>query len=613
VVFGAAMLAVLTACALVAARLFEPPPRSVLSLILQHASAVAVFLLLAGVARHGLARLLLFAALVSYALAVQAHTLSLALVSVPADAVVHLLVNGGDPAAVLQQAHVSARDGLVLFALVAAEIVVLGVLYRRRLRVGGPSYRLRLAATLAAALVAVSVGEQALARNSDEYLMRHAVLPGYYRLFAGELESFTFVAEPVAEALLDPVVDRVEGALNPKNVVFILLESFRYDTVGPELTPNLHELQEHSLFFTNAYSAATSTARVWNVLLLNRPAHMFLRDLEAFETGGGSSRHGAFPARILKRAGYEVVVSIGCQFDWHRFQERFMGEQGLVDRFYSSYPGHNRTRHLADDRATDEIVKWLAEPGSGKPFFLLTHLDSTHFNYFFHEEKAVVRPYSDAVSPRKILARSPESRELLFNRYKNAAAHVDFNIGRIVAALRASGRFDDTAIVIIADHGEGFDLGAVGHMQVNEVTKHVPLLMRLPGVAAARVGRLVTGGDVFPTLFDYLRIKGLDSSVLVGRSARSGPPRNSVLTLQAAMGQANLTFPLFTIVFELNSVQDRRLTFSPTTILGRDEKPISGWRELLATVPWRSEVLQNLTEGSPAEGSLFHSRGVSPR
>ena len=595
--FGGAVLAGLLACGLVAARLFDPPARSLLSLALQHAGVVAVFFVLAGVCRGAFAHLLLFAAATSYAIAIQAHTLSMAVISLPADALLGLLGNRNDALAVLQQAHVSGSEALALCALFAVEVAVLAAIYRRGLR-GAPRTRpLRWTSAATAALAAAFVAEQGLARDSDEYLGRQARLPGYYRLFSGDLESLTFIAEGAPDEPLDGAVDRVTGALNPRNVVLIMLESFRYDVLGPALTPHLQAAAGESLFFTNAYAASTTTSRVWNALLFNRPPYTFLRDREAFEAGAGAARRGAFPVRVLKRAGYQVMVSMGCNFDWHRYRQRFVGEQGLVDRFFSSYPGHNNARHIADDRATDEIVRWLGEPGLKKPFFLLTHLDSTHFYYFFHEAKAVARPYAEAVTTRRLLARSPGSRDLLFNRYKNAVAHADFNVGRILEAVDGAGLSGDTAVVIIADHGQAFDPGLVGHMQVSEATKHVPLLMRLPGVAPARVERLVTNADVFPTLFDYLGIQGLDRSVLLGRSSRSDPPRRSVLTLDAGMRQAHLTFPEFTVVFDLVSVEERALSFSPISILGRDGAPVSGWRKLLPTIPWQSELRQDLDQG----------------
>jgi glucan phosphoethanolaminetransferase (alkaline phosphatase superfamily) len=598
--FGAVVFVALAACVIVTARLFDSPARSLVSLLCQHAGIVAAFVVLAAFARSAVLRVALFATLVAYVLAIEAHTLSMALFSVPADAVIYILANGNDPAGVLEQAHVAPRDMLTLASLVAAEIALLAFAYRRLPRLVCSDVTLRAATPVPLALAAIFVGEQALARKSDEYLMRHSVLPGYYRIFGAGLGKYTFpMPLPSPEARVDSVVEQVRGARNPKNIIFIVLESVRYDVIDPQLTPNLWALAKDSLFFTNAYSEATYTARVWNVLLLNRPAYMFFRDLEAFESGADASRSGAFPARVLKQAGYQILISMGCEFEWLGFQGRFMGDKGLVDRFFSSFPGNNKARHVSDDRATDEIVKWLGNSSMKEPFFILTQLDATHYRYFFHEEKALIRPYADALSPRQVTSQA--SLDLLFNRYKNSVYAVDSNIGRIVDAVRASGRYDDTAIVVISDHGEGFELGAVAHMQVNEVTKHVPLVMRLPGVTPARVNRLVTDGDIFPTLFEYLQVEGLDADVLLGHSARSSYERGSVLTLQGAMRQANLTFPLFTIVFDIGWIEDKVLTFSPTTILGRDGKPIPGWRDLIATVPWRSELKQNLRWAQAAE------------
>jgi hypothetical protein len=129
--FGALVFLALTECVIVTARLFDPPVRSLVSLVLQHAGAVAVFVLLAGFVRSTAVRFALFAALIAYVLEIEAHTLSMALFSVPADAVLYILANGNDPAGVLEQAHVSPRDLMSLLALIAGEVTVLGVAYRR--------------------------------------------------------------------------------------------------------------------------------------------------------------------------------------------------------------------------------------------------------------------------------------------------------------------------------------------------------------------------------------------------------------------------------------------------------------------------------------------------
>jgi glucan phosphoethanolaminetransferase (alkaline phosphatase superfamily) len=600
--FGVAALALLLVCVVAAQRLFEPPARALFSLALQHATAMAALLAVFLAARRTRARALVFVAVVAYLLVIQADTLSMAVISLPADTVLRLLTSRTDAAAVLQQAHVSGTDVALPLSVVALETAALALLYRRRRPVADGGRWRRRAALAAAALAAAFVGEQALSRHDDEYLQRTAVLPGYYRVFASDLGAVTFACERPPESRFDAAVDGVSGARNPRNLILILLESFRYDVLTPALAPNLEALTRESLSFTEAYAASTGTSRVWNVLLLNRPAHLFLRDREA-EAADGGARRGAFPARVLKKAGYQVMVSLGCNFDWQGYRERFMGTEGLVDRYFSSYPGHNRARHVADDRATEEILRWLGEPGLKKPFFLLTHLDSTHFYYFFHEEKAIVRPYAAALTTRRLLDRSPESRDLLYNRYQNAVAQADFNVGRILDAVAKAGLADDTAIVVVADHGQSFELGRFGHLQVSQATKHVPLLMRLPGVARGHVSRLVTDADVFPTLFDYLGIEGLDPRALLGRSARSGPERRSVLTLEAAMRQAHLTFPDLSVVLDLDAADDRMLTFAPISVIGRDGRPLPHWRDRLRTVPWREELRRGLGEGLPDEST----------
>jgi membrane-anchored protein YejM (alkaline phosphatase superfamily) len=605
--FAAVLAALLAALALAGALPNRAEGRSVASLLLQHAAVMAVLLALFVLAHLPVLRGVLMVAAAAYLLAVEADTASMAVFGVPADAVARLVSYGDDPSSVLAQAHVSAADLVALGGVVLGQLVLLAWLYRRLPR--RPLARPSVPNAVALLLVAAFVGEQMLARGSDAYLHREAMHLAYLHLFAGSPDSFTFaMPRPASESRLDQAVARVTGAHNPKNVVFILLESVRYDAIDGEYAPNLTALAEDSLRFTNAYAESTYTARVWNVLLLNRPSYMVFRDAEMLESGQAGPEPGAFPARVLHQAGYQIFVSMSTKFDWFGFQRRFLGNQGLVDRFFSAYPGNNRERNVADDRATDRLVSWIEEPALDKPFFALIQLDSTHYRYFF-DDVAVVKPYAVFVGPWSIT--SQENLDLLYNRYKNAVHHVDYNIGRIVDALRSSGHYDDTAIVVISDHGESFALGSATHVQVNTVTKHVPWLLHLPGVPPARVDKLTSHRDVFPTLFEYLGIEGLDHRVLLGHSVWSAT-RRSVLTLQGAMRQAMLTFRLCAIVFDLGWSGEESLTFSPVGVVGVDGKAVAHWRDLLSSLPWKSELETNLRWARAAE-AVEHRPGTLDR
>ncbi len=97
--------------------------------------------------------------------------------------------------------------------------------------------------------------------------------------------------------------------------------------------------------------------------------------------------------------------------------------------------------------------------------------------------------------------------------YAGLAQEVDHHLGRIVAALRASGRWDDTAVVFTADHGEQlFDHWTLGKTGYHDQSAHIPLILRDPrpasdGGRGRSVAAFTESVDLLPTL---LALAGLD-------------------------------------------------------------------------------------------------------
>ncbi len=91
--------------------------------------------------------------------------------------------------------------------------------------------------------------------------------------------------------------------------------------------------------------------------------------------------------------------------------------------------------------------------------------------------------------------------------YDTAIRYVDDRVGRIVATLKEAGVYEDTAIIVSADHGESFgELGLYAeHGTADLSTCRVPLIVKWPGMK----GGLVNDGfhynlDLAPTLMDLL-------------------------------------------------------------------------------------------------------------
>lgn len=105
--------------------------------------------------------------------------------------------------------------------------------------------------------------------------------------------------------------------------------------------------------------------------------------------------------------------------------------------------------------------------------------------------------------------------------YAAGVSYADDHVGRIVAGLRRSGRYDDALIIVVADHGEHLGEHDIWftHTLPYQETLHVPLLVKLPRNHAA--GRVidtpVSTLDLLPTVLDWL---GLPAPRGDGRSLR---------------------------------------------------------------------------------------------
>lgn len=92
--------------------------------------------------------------------------------------------------------------------------------------------------------------------------------------------------------------------------------------------------------------------------------------------------------------------------------------------------------------------------------------------------------------------------------YLGLATEVDHHVGRVIRFLKESGQYDNTMVVLTADHGEMLgDRHAWGKMSVYDAAYHTPLIIRMPGnegQAGRRVAEITESIDVTPTILDWV-------------------------------------------------------------------------------------------------------------
>lgn len=125
---------------------------------------------------------------------------------------------------------------------------------------------------------------------------------------------------------------------------------------------------------------------------------------------------------------------------------------------------------------------------------------------------------SDKVVGFPGLGPSPEVTAILRSIYLGLASEVDHHIGRVISWLKESGQYDNTILIVTADHGEllgDFDLW--GKSSFHDSAYHIPLVVRAPGGAKGiEYQEMTESVDVAPTILELMG--GSAPSSMDGRS-----------------------------------------------------------------------------------------------
>jgi choline-sulfatase len=152
--------------------------------------------------------------------------------------------------------------------------------------------------------------------------------------------------------------------------------------------------------------------------------------------------------------------------------------------------------------ANDPLPEWLTD-----------EVIAMHNEHVGPHGAKEVEFFSDEEDPRypRFPGRIPDRTNLrrMIDGYDGAIRYVDDHVRGLIDALERAGVFDETAIIITADHGENMgELGIYGdHMTADHWTSNVPLIVRWPGVARQGASESpVYGLDIAPTLADLARV-----------------------------------------------------------------------------------------------------------
>jgi hypothetical protein len=269
--------------------------------------------------------------------------------------------------------------------------------------------------------------------------------------------------------------------LHESSVLFITLDSCRYDTFEGAHVPNmrnvgpLHKAMAPSYFTFGSHAAMfvgfTPGIASAKEKFLN-PKYGKIFRLEAAGSPGQRPGHfmlsGPNIVSGFARLGYVTIGAAGVPW----FDPQLETSQVLVKSFeHFFYPGN--THSLAKQLAW--VMKSL-ETAEGRPVFLFLNIGETHVPYFF--EGAPWSRSDNPCVPFQTVDRAADCR----SRQTACVEYADRTLAELLML------FSRASTVICGDHGDcwGED-GIWEHGVSHEMTLTVPLIVRVSGQAIGRV------------------------------------------------------------------------------------------------------------------------------
>ncbi|WP_163936158.1 DUF3413 domain-containing protein [Paraferrimonas sp. SM1919] len=244
----------------------------------------------------------------------------------------------------------------------------------------------------------------------------------------------TKLAYPVRPLVVQPPQHKT-------NIILILIDSWRIDSLSQEVMPNLYKASQQGISFANHISSGNATRMgtfglfyglpgpYWKPILANKKPTLLLDSLQ--------------------QQGYQLGIFASAQLAYPEFSQTiFAGVENL------RMGSNGATPAIRDQQVLQDWQRWYSQQNNRHHFSFL-FFDSLHGYDFPDDYQHKFEPMSDANSP---FNRGPDVDSTpLKNRYYTAAHYVDNLIAQVFDTLRQQDKFADSLIIVTGDHGEAFN------------------------------------------------------------------------------------------------------------------------------------------------------------
>jgi len=339
-----------------------------------------------------------------------------------------------------------------------------------------------------------------------------------------------------------------------EKIILISVDTLRADYLGcynskMKTSPNLDRFASENILFLHDTAQAPTTAPSHKSIFYSLYPSIHKTTIHSVPEEKLES-----PVQILRENGFATAAFTGGG----QLNRSFGFARGF-DSYWELPAQGNKKQHL--DQTREVAFNWLEKHYQEK-FFLFLHTYEVHCPYdppdaFFKKWASWYAGDFDRskCQPNLLFYGRLTNFDYRYIRdlYSAEINYVDTFVGELFKKLQALDIYDHTLIIFISDHGESLgERNYVGHNQLYEVQLHVPWIMHVPGIRAARIEAPVESIDVMPTVFELLGIKNASfpfQGMSLKRMINSMTPNFERAIISEARGRARIRIGNLALIF----------------------------------------------------------------
>lgn len=307
---------------------------------------------------------------------------------------------------------------------------------------------------------------------------------------------------------------------NKLNVLWLAIDTLRYDAFTKDIMPNAYAFSENGYVFNDHYSSSNSTRGGIFGLFYGLPPSYWQVALSA-----------GIPAAIVQATrdnNYSLGVFTSATVFKPEFHSTvFVGEKNLRPQ------SDGNTVFERDADAINDFADFLSQrKADNKNFFSFIFLDNVHSTAVPEGFKGPFQPSWTTVN--HLALKEDTDPTPYFNLYKNSVYYADLNIKKILDLLKDNGYDENTVVVITSDHGEEFNDNGDnfwGHnSNFTNAQIKIPLIIKWPGKGSGSVDMTTSAYDLTATILpEVFGVTNPISDFSIGQNLFNLKPINYVL------------------------------------------------------------------------------------